>query len=85
MKKYAKMMNYAVVVINVSVLLFQIFWKCLPIVRAIVSNEALAIGVIGGADGPTTIFLAGAWPFYDILFLLLLVINVVAGIVNIRR
>ena len=81
MKQYVKLINYVIVVGNLSVLLAQIGWRWLPITL----DEAKAIGIIGGADGPTTIFFTGTVPFHTVLFLLLLLMNVVVGIINVRR
>ena len=39
-------------------------------------NEAMSIGIIGGADGPTAIFVAGRFP-WEILLLAVICIGAI--------
>ncbi|GAB6109380.1 sodium ion-translocating decarboxylase subunit beta [Fusibacter bizertensis] len=49
------------------------------------SKETSSIGIIGGADGPTVIFLAGKNPFLSIVKCLGFIAVVVVGIVSLVK
>lgn len=40
-------------------------------------NEAYSIGIIGGADGPTAVFITGRFPWEILLLCMLLIAAVV--------
>ncbi len=45
------------------------------------ANEQAAIGIIGGADGPTAIFVSGEFPWLFVGATVLLIAAVVIGII----
>lgn len=49
------------------------------------SKETSSIGIIGGADGPTVIFLAGKSPFLSIAKFLGFIAVVVVGFVSLMK
>ena len=52
----------------------------------ILANEAASIGIIGGADGPTAIFVTTSPGFdWDIVLMAGLLIGGIAGFLRLRR
>lgn len=66
-----------------GMLLNTLSWSLSP-------NEAASIGIIGGADGPTSIFVAGAVTQghrldWDVVLVILILISSVAAFLRLRR
>jgi len=84
MNRTCLILNRTALILNGAYLLYKLVTLFSPAGAAFLSGEAGAIGVIGGADGPTAIFIAGNLLRYYLPLLLLLAFNTVTFLINIR-
>lgn len=75
-----KHINILVVIANLVVILSIVT----PFILSLDLNDAGAVGIIGGADGPTAIFITGKF-ISRLPFALLIVTNIVVLILNIVK
>ena len=72
-----KYINISIIVIDLLVLLNFLH----PFIMFLSFSEAGAVGIIGGADGPTAIFLAGKFLFL-VPYILLFIANIIVVHLN---
>ena len=68
--------------------ILQRFGLLLHTLRWDISSNAASIGIIGGADGPTAVFVTGKvgfWPDWDVLLVLLIFIGSLLAWLRLRR